>query len=110
MKKYGMSLMTLILMIILMIIIGGVIVVNIKDTGIIDKAEQAVNDMNLKNVQQSANMAYADVYFDNLVSNTRRDLTAEEIRARMIQNGMEEEILNKYDIVVEDGDVFVTPK
>ena len=110
MKKSGMSLMTLVITVILMIIIAGVAIVNLSKSDIIDKAEQAVDDMNLKNIQQIANMAYADIYFDNLISNIRRELTAEEIRERMIQNGMEEDELNKYDIVVEDGDVFVTIK
>lgn len=110
MKKEGMSLITLIITVVVLIIVTGVTIASIENTGIIDKAETVVQDMNLKNFEQLANMAYANIYLDNLSQGIRREITAEEVRARMIKNGSDEQELNKYDITVENGDVFVTFK
>ena len=40
----------------------------------------------------------------------RRAITGEEVRGRMLEDGAKEEELIKYDIIVENGDVFVTLK
>ena len=105
-----MSLVTLTITIIVMIILASVVIIGIKNTGVIEKAESAVADMDLKNFQQLANMAYADIYFKNLTKGIRRELTAEEIRLKMLENGADERKLNLYEIKVKDGDVYVTLK
>lgn len=108
MKKRGMSLITLIITVIVLVIVTGVTILGIENTGIINKAEMVVEDMNLKNLQQLANMAYANIYLDNLYKGVRREITADEIRTCMLKNGAKEEDLNQYEITVENGDVFVT--
>ena len=110
MSKKAMSLLVLVITVVIMIIVVSVTMVSLESTGIIDKAEQAVEGINLKNIQQLANMAYANVYFDNLTKGIRRDLTSEEIRARMIKDGLDEQELDLYEIVVKDGDVYVSIK
>lgn len=110
MKKEGMSLITLIITVIVLVIITGVTIIGIENTGIIDKAEMVVEDMNLKNFEQLANMSYANIYLENLSKGIRREITGEEIRARMLKDGADEEQLNKYYITVENGDVFVKLK
>ena len=110
MKKEGMSLITLIITVVILIIITGVTIVGIENTGIIDKAEMVVDDMNLKNLEQLANMSYANIYLENLSKGIRRAITGEEVRGRMLEDGAKEEELIKYDIIVENGDVFVTLK
>ena len=110
MNKKAMSLLTLAITIIVMIIIAGAVIIEIENTGIIEKANQAVTDMDLKNLEQLANMAYADIYFENLTKGIRRELTAEEIRLRMIKDGANEQKLNLYEVVVEDGDVYIKVK
>lgn len=110
MKKEGMSLITLIITVVVLIIITGVTIIGIENTGIINKAEMAVEDLNLKNLEQLANMAYANIYLDNLSKGIRREITGEEVRNRMLKDGTKEEELIKYDIIVENGDVFVKVK
>jgi len=110
MNKKAMSLVTLVITIIIMIILAGAIIINLSNSGIIEKANQAVTDMDLKNLEQLANMAYADIYFENLTKGIRRELTAEEIRLRMIKDGADEQKMSLYEVIVEDGDVFVTLK
>lgn len=110
MNKKAMSLITLIITVIVMIVIATVIIIGIENTGIIQKAEDVVADMDLKNLQQLANIAYANIYFENLQDGVRRVLTAEEIRLRMIKDGVDEKELEAYEITVENGDVFVAFK
>lgn len=110
MNKKGMSLITLAITVIVLIIVTDAIIMSLNNTGIIEKAESVVEDMNLKNIQQLANMAYANIYFDNLKQGIRRDITAEEIYNHMLKAGTKQEELDKYEITVENGDVFVTLK
>lgn len=110
MKRKGMSLITLIITVIILVIVTSVIIIGIENTGIIDKAELVVEDMNLKNLEQLANMAYANIYLDNLSKGIRRDITAEEVREHILKNNSNEEELSKYDIIVENGEVFVKVK
>lgn len=110
MKKEGMSLITLTISVIVLIIIANVTIMSLENTGIISKAEMVVEDMNLKNLEQLANIAYANVYMDNLSHGIRRTITSDEVRKRMLKNGVEEEKLDKYIITVENGDVFVKVK
>lgn len=110
MNKKAMSLITLVITIIVMVIIAGAVIIGIEDSGIIEKAENAVADMDLKNIQQLANMAYANIYLDNLQDGIRKEITSDEIRARIIKDGVDEQELEVYEITVEDGDVFVTLK
>lgn len=110
MNKKGMTFITLVITIIVLIILGSAIIGGIEDSGIIGKAEKAVTDMDESALQQMANIAYANIYFDNLTKGIRRDLTAEEIRQRMIKNGADAQKLATYEITVKDGDVYVKPK
>ncbi len=110
MKKEGMSLITLVITVVVLIIITGVTIIGIENTGIIDKAEMVVEDMNLKNLEQLANMSYANIYLENLSKGIRREITGEEVKERMLKDGVKEEALSKYDIIVENGDVFVKVK
>ena len=110
MKKRGMSLVTLtIVVIVIMGIFGGAQFILTK-TNMTQGVERTTESMELLNIQQIANMAYSTIYFDNLTQGIRRDLTADEIRERMIKNGTSVEELSRYNIVVKNGDVFVTLK
>lgn len=108
--KKGMSLVTLVITIIVMIILASIAIINLSRNNIINEAQNATNSFNLKNMEQLANMAYANVYFDNLTKGIRRELTPEEIRARMIKDGVKAEDLNKFNIEIINGDVKVSIK
>lgn len=107
MNKKAMSLVTLVLTVVAMMILAS-LAINFKvDTNVFDGV---LSDMDLKNFQQLANMAYANIYRENLTVGTRRELTADEIRTRMIKDGANEQELESYHITVKNGDVFVTPR
>lgn len=108
--KKAMSLVTLVITIIVMIILASVTIINLSKNNIINEAQNATNSFNLKNIEQLANMAYANVYFDNLTKGIRRELTSDEIRARMIKDGTKEEDMNKFNIKIVNGDVIVSIK
>lgn len=108
--KKGMSLITLVITVILMIIIAGTAIVTLSKSNVIEKAQDATNSFNLKSIEQLANMAYANIYFDNLTEGIRRELTSEEICARMIKDGADENMLSKFNIEVINGDIKVSVK
>lgn len=110
MRKRGMSLVTLAITTIVILGVFGVTMLALTKTGAMQSIERTSENMDLLNFQELANMAYSSIYFDNLRQGIRRELTAEEVRARMIENGAEEIKLRKYDIKVKDGDVFVSIK
>ena len=110
MKKKGMNLVTLTLTLVAMIGIFGIAMAVLTKTSLMQSIERTKGDMDLLNIQEQANMTYANIYFDNLRQGVRRELTAEEIRLRMLQNGTGDIDLSNYDIVVKDGDVFVSVK
>jgi len=108
MKKKGMSLLTLIFVVCILAGSMYVYMIGLAKINLIQSIEKTNQDMELLNVQQLANMAYSNIYFDNLRQGVRRELLADEIRTRMLRNGVGEIDLSKYMIVVENGDVFVT--
>lgn len=110
MNKKGMSLATLVLVLFVAIGILYACVIVIAKTNLVKSLETPKQSMELLSVQEMANMAYANIYFDNLTRGIRRELTPLEIRNRMQKNGTGNIDLNKYNITVKNGDVFVTLK
>ena len=107
MNKKAMSLVTLIVSVIVMVMLAGVMTINVSKVNINSKVMQ---DMDLENVQQLANMAYASIYLDNLRQGVRRELTELEIRAHIIKNSTGKIDIQRYNINIKDGDVFVSVK
>ena len=54
-------------------------------TNMMQKIETTNENMDLLNIQQLANMAYAGVYFENLSRGIKREFMPEEIRTRIIK-------------------------
>ena len=110
MNKKGMNLITLVVMLFLTM---GCLTITVQIVTKIDvhkNIERASNNMDLLNIQEQANMAYANIYFDNLRKGIRRELTAQEIRLRMLKDGTGDIDLSKYNISVQDGNVIVSLK
>lgn len=108
--KKGMSLITLVITIIVMLIIATASIVILSKSNVIEEAQNATNSFNLKSVEQLANMAYANIYFNNLTKGIRRELTSEEICERMVKDGADETMLSKFNIEVINGDIKVSVK
>ena len=84
--KKGISLIVLVITIIVMIIIAATVVISLSNTGIIDRADQAVQLTNEKQVQDFAAMVWAEKYMDeyrgeDLTREVLEELEAEGITA-----------------------------
>jgi len=66
-SKKGVSLIVLIITIIVMIILAGTIILSLNNTGIIKKAQGAVDVTNEKEVQQLVALLWAEAYMDETV-------------------------------------------
>ena len=64
-NKHGVSLIVLVITIIVMIILAGTIILSLDNNGIIGKAQEAVDKTNLAEVQNLAQLAWAEAYLNN---------------------------------------------
>lgn len=110
MNKKGMNLITLTITLVLIMFFMAVVVQIVTKMGAQMSIEKTSANMDLLNIQEQANIAYASIYFDNLRQGVRRELTPEEIRLHMLKKGTGDIDLSMYNIVVKDGDVFVSIK
>ena len=97
-RKQGISLIVLVITIIVMITLAAAVVITLNNTGIINKANKAVNDTNLKEVQQLATLVWAEEFMDD----KRGDTLKEAVLGRL------EDYTGKYNIDVDDKGVTVT--
>ena len=67
-KKYGVSLMTLIITIVIMSILTGTIIISITNSNTIDNAKDAVKRYTLAEVTHFANIAYGEAVMDKLTN------------------------------------------
>ena len=88
-NKQGVSLIVLVITIIVMIILAGTIILSLDNNGIIGKAQEAVDKTNLAEVQNLAQLAWAEAYLNNV--RTDEDLTEAVMEA-----------LDKQEITAED--------
>ena len=104
--KEAVSLIVLVLTIVIMIILAGVIVINLNNSGIIDRAKNAVSETNLKNMQELANVAWGEAYLS-----IEGEKTAENLKSTMLEKlkgkGVSDEELAKYTFTVTTGGVKV---
>ena len=77
--KEAVSLIVLVLTIVIMIILAGVIVISLNNSGIIDRAKNAVSETNLKNMQELANVAWGEAYLA-----IKGEKTAETLKETMM--------------------------
>ena len=63
-EKQGISLIVLVITVIVMVILAGAIVLTLNNSGIIDKATDAVEQTNLATVKELTQMAWAEAYAD----------------------------------------------
>ncbi len=63
-NKKGISLIVLVITIIVMIVLASAVVVTLTNSGIIDRATDATETSNLKQVEQLANLAWSEAYLD----------------------------------------------
>ena len=99
-NKSGISLIVLVITIIVMIILAGSVVITLSNSGIIDKANEAVSASDLNQVQHAATLIWVDAYLDG-----EENLNEQYIRGELAKDGIN---ADKYDIEVTKGGVKVT--
>ena len=100
MKKQGISLIVLVITIIVMIILAASVVITLSNSGIINKAGQAVTKTNIKEVEQLASLTWADEYMAGKRGVVLKTAVLDAL----------DEYTDKYDIDVTDKGVTVTEK
>ena len=100
-NKRGISLITLVITIIIMIILAGAIIITLSNTGIFDKANDAVSKYNLKEVQLIANLAWSEAY-----AGGARDKTSLQTA---VDDALEKnDLQDKYEAIADEKGVIVT--
>ena len=101
-SKKGISLIVLVITIIVMIILAGAIILTLNNSGIINKANEAVEKTDLAQVKHIAALKWAEAYLDDTV----------EDKEQYVLKELSEEGINtdKYDITVIKNGVDVELK
>ena len=93
-KREGISLIVLVITIIVMIILAGVIILTIRNDDVISNANKAVDLTNINNIQQLAELKWANAYYNGL-------RTQKELKEYVLNELQEEGInVNEYAITV----------
>lgn len=105
--KDGISLIVLVITIIVMIILAATVIITLSTTNIINKAQDAVDKTNLKQVEEAASLGWSEAYLKE--TNTVKDdaYYQTEVINYLKANGMTETQLAKYTITASRGGVSV---
>ena len=103
MMKKGISLIVLVITIIVMIILAASVVITLSNTGVINRASQAVDLTNESAVQDLAALVWADAYMDN----KRGTDLVNEVTTKLGEQGV---TTDKWNITVTDTGVSVINK
>ncbi len=101
MQKKGISLIVLVITIIVMIILAATVVISLTSSSVIDRANQAVQLTDEKQVQDLAAITWSEMYLDN----HRDDDLRREVMEKLVEQGVD---TNKYHIVVSNTGVSVS--
>ncbi len=101
--KKGISLIVLVITIIVMIILAAAVVIAMSNNGIIDRAGQAVQLTDEKQVQDLAALAWAEAYLDE----SRTDTMEKAVKDALAAQGITD---TNWNITVSDTGVVVTSK
>jgi len=104
-NKSGISLIVLVITIIIMIILAGAIIIILSNSGIIGKANEVVEETNLRQVQEIARLAWSEAYIDKLTDNSV--ILKDRVFEALDKNNID---TDKYDIIVTEQGVTVTKK
>ncbi len=98
-KKQGISLIVLVITIIVMVILVAAVVITLNNTGIIGRANEAVEKTNLKQVKQIAALAWSEAFMDGLTGDELKEAVLDKL----------DDYTDEFDIDVTDDGVTVTP-
>ena len=104
-KKKGISLIVLVITIIVMIILAASVVISLSNSGIIDRAGEAVDATDESQVQNLAALAWSEAYIEKLDDPTI--VLKDEVEKALTDAGVS---LDDYTVEVSDTGVVVTKK
>lgn len=106
--KEGVSLIVLVLTIVIMVILSGVIVISLNNTGMIDKANDTVKQTNLDEMKELASIGWAVSYSKG--ARTKEALTA-GVHAYIDSSGISSVEKDKYiiDVTISGASVSIKP-
>ena len=90
--KKGISLIVLVITIIVMIILAATIVISLNNANVINSANKAVTDTDLKQVETMANLAWSDAYIN---ANTNGERITQDSLSKKIDSLFEENKIDK---------------
>ena len=99
-KKQGISLIVLVITIIVMIILAASVVITLSNTGIINKANDAVDKTNIKEVEQLATLTWAEEFMSGKRGDSLKTSVLEKLK----------DYADDYNIEVTDKGIAVTDK
>ena len=99
-KKQGISLIVLVITIIVMIILAASVVITLSNTGIINKANDAVDKTNIKEVEQLATLTWAEEFMSGKRGDSLKTAVLEKLK----------DYADDYNIEVTDKGIAVTDK
>ena len=105
-NKSGVSLIVLVITIIVMTIIAGAVIFSLADTDIFNKANDAVKEYDLKQVQSLASLVWAEAFLDETVTTDEQYDSYVETKLTENHPG----ILSRFDVVATAAGVTVTAK
>ena len=104
-NKKGISLIVLVITIIVMIILAATVILSLSSNGIINRANEAVSDTDIKQVQSLANTLWAEAY---LVKREDSSVDIDTyVRTKLDENNMN---VDKYIVEITDKGVEVEAK
>ena len=102
-KKKGISLIVLVITIIVMIILAASVVISLNNTGVIDRASQAVKLTDEKQVQDLAALIWAEAYLDE----NRTETLEKVVKDKLAEQGVTDE---NWNILITNEGLNITAK
>ncbi|MBR6640737.1 MAG: hypothetical protein IKL08_00875 [Clostridia bacterium] len=102
-NKKGISLIVLVITIIVMVILAASVVITLSNTGIIDRANHAVQLTDEKQVQDLAAMLWAETYLDP----SKKDDIENVVKQELAEQGITED---KWNIEISNTGIVITAK
>ncbi len=99
-RKQGISLIVLVITIIVMIILAAAVVITLNNSGIINKANDAVKKTDKKQVEYIATLAWSEAYTDGNRGEDLKEVVLDKLK----------DYTDQYDIIVSDKGVEVKDK
>ena len=97
-NKQGISLIVLVITIIVMIILAAAVILSLSSNGIIDRANDAVNKTDEKQMQTLAQTLWADAYLDYSEGKITEKALIQRVKDGLIK--ADKEYKSKYDVSI----------